>query len=100
VTNFVFTGSFCAASLHSLAGESFINTLDLIKDASRFYDRDPMIGCAFAAYPYAFQPAFLVIGLSGNIRIQIFPPRFDVTRHRDTCRFNLAIRDPAGLEGA
>jgi hypothetical protein len=40
---------------------------------------------------------FLVIGLSGKTRTQIFPP-LDEARHRHARRFNLAIGQPARLE--
>src|SRR5215218_7388224 len=83
--------------LERFASQFDIDPLDLVHHTARLYNRDPVIRSTFTRTHSGFSRLF------GDRLIREYPDpdltaTFDVTRHRDTSRFDLAVGDPTRFQ--
>src|SRR6188474_1222971 len=83
---------------HGLAGKRLGNSGELEHDAARLDDGDPVLGRALAGAHAGFG-RLLRHRLVGKNVDPDFSTALDVARHGDTSRLDLAVGDPAGVEG-
>ena len=82
---------------HRFAGDRLGHARELEQDPARLHDRNPLLGVALAG-AHARLRRLLRDGLVGEDVDPHLPTTLDVTGHRDTSRFDLAVREPARLE--
>src|SRR4051812_94253 len=87
-----------AGEAHGLAGERLVHAGELEHHAPGLDDGDPALGVALAG-AHAGLGGLLREGLVGIDVDPDLAAALDLARHRDSGRLDLAVREPAGLEG-
>src|ERR1051325_274084 len=88
---------FLSGEAHSIARCLFVNAFDLVKNATRLHDCNPILGSAFA-FAHASLSRLFCYRLVGKHSNPDLPATFDMTSHRNTGCLNLAIGYPRRLQ--